>query len=95
MNLGASQAGSLFSRWASLAVSAFTLGDSCAGIHGICYFNPLERLTEFLYYATHPSLQSIVFISVFSTFFIFFYITIYAFGLLLQEQAQPIPQEIS
>ena len=58
-------------------------------------FNPLERLKEFLYYSTHPSLQSIVFISVFSTFFIFFYITIYAFGLLLHEQAPPIPQEIA
>jgi len=58
-------------------------------------FNPFERLTEFLYYATHPSLQSIIFIGVFSTFFIFFYITIYAFGLLLQEQTQKIAQEIS
>ena len=56
-------------------------------------FNPLERLRDFLYYAAHPSLQSIVFISVFAAFFIFFYITIYAFGLLLHEQAQPIPQE--
>jgi len=58
------------------------------------FFNPLERLTDFLHYATHPSMQSIIFIGVFSTFFIFFYITIYAFGLLLQEQAQKIPQEI-
>lgn len=58
-------------------------------------FNPLERLTQFLYYATHPSVQSIRFIGIFSTFFIFFYITIYAFSLLLQEQAQQIPQEIS
>lgn len=58
-------------------------------------FNPLTRLTEFLSYATHPSLQSIIFISVFSTFFIFFYVTIYAFGLLLQEQAQPIYKEIT
>ncbi len=55
--------------------------------------NPLARLNEFLYYASHPSLQSIIFISVFSTFFVFFYITIYAFGLLLQEQAQPIYKE--
>jgi uncharacterized membrane protein len=59
------------------------------------FFNPLERLTEFLYYVTNPSLQSIIFISVFATFFIFFYITIYAFGLLLNEQAQKVPQEIS
>ena len=58
-------------------------------------FNPLARLTDFLYYAAHPSLQSIVFIGVFSTFFIFFYVTIYAFGLLLHEQAPPIPQEIA
>jgi uncharacterized membrane protein len=57
-------------------------------------FNPLQRLNEFAYYATHPSLQSIIFISVFSTFFIFFYITIYAFGLLLQEQAQPMHKEV-
>lgn len=55
--------------------------------------NPFARLTDFTYYAMHPSLQSIIFISVFSTFFIFFYITIYAFGLLQQEQAQPIYKE--
>lgn len=58
-------------------------------------FNPFQLLKDFLYYATHPSLQSIIFIGVFSTFFIFFYITIYAFGLLLNEQAQKIPQGIS
>ena len=57
--------------------------------------HPLGRLTEFIFYATHPSLQSIIFISVFSTFFIFFYVTIYAFGLLLQEQTQRILQEVS
>jgi uncharacterized membrane protein len=58
-------------------------------------FNPLERLHDFMYYATHPSLQSIIFISVFSGFFIFFYVTLYAFGLLLQEQAPGISQEMS
>ncbi|MBI2332103.1 MAG: DUF1361 domain-containing protein [Chloroflexi bacterium] len=58
--------------------------------------HPFERLREFLQYATHPSLQSIVFISVFSSLFIFIYITTYAFGLLFQEQAQhAIPQDIS
>jgi len=57
------------------------------------FFNPLVRLTEFLQYASHPSLQAIVFISVFSTFFIFFYVTTYAFGLLLQEQAQKNQEE--
>ena len=58
------------------------------------FFHPLERLHDFMYYASHPSMQSIVFISVFSAFFIFFYVTLYAFGLLLQEQAPRIPQEI-
>ena len=57
-------------------------------------FSPLEYLHDFMYYATHPSLQSIVFISVFSAFFILFYITLYAFGLLLQEQAPRISQEL-
>jgi len=47
---------------------------------------PMERLSEFFLYAAHPSMQSIIFIGVFSTFFIFFYVTVYAFGLLLQEQ---------
>ena len=56
--------------------------------------NPYDRLMEFLYYATHPSLRSIIFIGVFAAFFIFVYITLYAFGLLFQEQAQHIPQEI-
>lgn len=59
------------------------------------FFHPLERLRDFMYYASHPSMQSIIFISVFSAFFIFFYVTLYAFGLLLQEQApRMIPQEI-
>jgi len=57
-------------------------------------FHPVERLNDFLYYATHPSLQSIIFISVFSSFFIFIYITLYAFGLLFQEQTHHVSQEI-
>lgn len=56
--------------------------------------HPVQRLNDFLYYAMNPSLQSIVFISVFSAFFIFIYITLYAFGLLFQEQMQYAPQEI-
>lgn len=58
-------------------------------------FHPWERLREFIYYATHPSLQSIIFISVFSSLFIFIYIATYAFGLLFQEQTQKITQDIS
>lgn len=57
--------------------------------------HPYERLSEMLYYVLHPSLRSIMFISVFSSLFIFIYITTYAFGLLFQEQAQPIQQDIS
>ena len=55
---------------------------------------PFGILHAFTNYASHPSMQPIVFISVFSAFFIFFYVTLYAFGLLLQEQAPRIPQEI-
>jgi uncharacterized membrane protein len=51
-------------------------------------FSPLTRLTEFLYYASRPSIQSIVFIAIFSAFFLFIYVSIYTFGLLLHEQAQ-------
>lgn len=50
--------------------------------------NPRDRFIEFLYYSTHPSLQSILFISIFATFFVFIYITVYTLGLLLQEQTQ-------
>ena len=57
------------------------------------FFNPLGRLTEFTHYALHPSLQSILFISIFASFFLFFYVTLYTFGLLLQEQTNPIRQE--
>ena len=57
--------------------------------------HPYDRLREMLYYVMHPSLQSIVFISIFSSLFIFIYITTYAFGLLFQDQAQPIKQDIS
>jgi uncharacterized membrane protein len=54
---------------------------------------PLERFTEFMYYATHPSMRSILFISTFSLFFLFVYITLYAFGLLFQEQARHTLQD--
>lgn len=57
--------------------------------------DPLQRLREFAYYATHPSLQSIVFIGVFSALFIFIYVSTYALGLLFQEQARQVPQDIS
>jgi uncharacterized membrane protein len=52
--------------------------------------NPQAKLMEFIYYATHPSLQSIIFITIFAALFIFIYITVYTFGLLLQEQTQKI-----
>jgi uncharacterized membrane protein len=51
-------------------------------------FHPIERLKEFAFYATHPSLQSIIFITVFSSLFIFIYISTYTFGLLFQEHAR-------
>ncbi|MCQ3936596.1 MAG: DUF1361 domain-containing protein [Chloroflexi bacterium] len=57
--------------------------------------SPKQRLAEFLHYAANPSLQSIVFISVFSALFIFIYVSTYTFGLLLQEQTNKAPQEIS
>jgi uncharacterized membrane protein len=58
-------------------------------------FRPLELLQELIQYALNPSMQSIAFISIFSTFFTFIYITLYAFGLLFQEQAHHISQEIT
>jgi uncharacterized membrane protein len=54
---------------------------------------PLDLLWELIQYALNPSIQSLVFISVFSSFFIFIYVTVYAFGLLFQEQAHPQSQE--
>jgi uncharacterized membrane protein len=57
-------------------------------------FAPRQRFTEFLYYATHPSLQSIIFISVFSALFIFIYVSTYTFGLLLQEQGVRTRQDL-
>jgi uncharacterized membrane protein len=57
------------------------------------FFQPLERFTEFMYYATHPSMRSIVFISTFALFFLFVYVTLYAFGLLFQEQARQTIQD--
>jgi uncharacterized membrane protein len=51
-------------------------------------FNPRDRFVELIYYSSNPSLQSIMFIGIFSALFIFIYITIYTFGLLLQEQIQ-------
>ena len=52
-------------------------------------FHPVARLGDILHYAANPSLQSIMFIAVFSTLFIFIYISTYSFGLLLQEQQKP------
>ncbi len=52
--------------------------------------NPQQKMFEFIYYSTHPSLQSILFISIFAALFVFIYVTIYTFGLLLQEQTQKI-----
>jgi uncharacterized membrane protein len=57
------------------------------------FFQPLERFTEFMYYATHPSMRSIIFISTFALFFLFVYVTLYAFGLLFQEQARQTIQD--
>lgn len=57
--------------------------------------HPVARLKEFVFYAAHPSLQSIVFIGVFSALFIFIYVSIYALGLLFQEQARQVPQDVS
>jgi len=57
------------------------------------FLQPLERFTEFMYYATHPSMRSIMFISTFALFFLFVYITLYAFGLLFHEQARQTFQD--
>ncbi len=57
-------------------------------------FRPLELLQELIQYILNPPIQAIGFISVFSAFFIFIYVTVYAFGLLFHEQAHPISQEI-
>jgi uncharacterized membrane protein len=55
--------------------------------------DPLSRLSDFLYYAMRPSLQSVLFIGIFSAFFLFIYLTIYTFGLLLNEQAHQSQKE--
>jgi len=57
--------------------------------------HPIRRLAEVMLYASHPSLQSILFVGVFSTFFLFIYITLYAFGLFFQEQSPYAAREIS
>jgi uncharacterized membrane protein len=57
-------------------------------------FRPLERFSEFIYYAIHPSARSILFVGTFATFFLFVYITLYAFGLLFQEQTRQAIQDV-
>jgi uncharacterized membrane protein len=52
------------------------------------FLRPLERIPEFMYYASHPSPQSILFIGIISALLIFLYITLYAFGLLFVEQGR-------
>lgn len=51
-------------------------------------FDPAAKLGDLLTYAMNPSLQSIMFISIFSSLFIFIYVATYSFGLLLQEQQE-------
>jgi uncharacterized membrane protein len=58
------------------------------------FLHPLERLADFLYYASHPSMQSIEFISVFAIFLLFIYINLYAFGLLFREQTRQVTQDV-
>ena len=49
--------------------------------------NPTDLARQFVSGAQDPSLRSIGFIAIFSGFFLFVYITLYAFGHLLQEPA--------
>jgi uncharacterized membrane protein len=58
---------------------------------------PLELPKELIQYMLNPPMQAVGFISIFSAFFIFIYVTVYAFGLLFHEQAHlnPISQEIT
>jgi uncharacterized membrane protein len=51
-------------------------------------FHPAAKLNDLLHYAANPSLQSLVFISIFSTLFIFIYTATYSFGLLFKEQQE-------
>jgi uncharacterized membrane protein len=51
-------------------------------------FDPVAKLGELLTYAMNPSLQSILFISIFSSLFLFIYVATYSFGLLLHEQQE-------
>jgi len=50
------------------------------------FLDPLVRMSDFMYYASHPSMRSIMFIGAFSAFFLFSYISLYTFGYLVQEQ---------
>jgi uncharacterized membrane protein len=58
-------------------------------------FQPFELLRELIQFILNPTLQLVAFISVFSAFFIFIYVTLYTFGLFFQEQAHLRSQEIS
>ena len=52
--------------------------------------NPFGIATELVNQAMDPSLRSIGFISLYALFFLFVYITLYAFGHLLQEQPERV-----
>jgi uncharacterized membrane protein len=55
---------------------------------------PLVRISDLMYYAAHPSMQSIIFIGGFSAFFLTLYVTLYTLGLLFQEQAKRVFEEV-
>ena len=52
--------------------------------------NPFGIASELLNQAADPSVRSIGFISLYALFFLFVYITLYAFGHLLQEQSEQV-----
>jgi len=52
--------------------------------------NPFGIASELLNQAMDPSIRSIGFISLYALFFLFVYVTLYAFGHLLQEQSERV-----
>jgi uncharacterized membrane protein len=85
-----------FGRWVGWGFVAVVAALSAAGIYAGRFLrwnswdifdNPKGMLLLTVQHAQDPSLQSVVFISLFTAFFLFLYITLYTFGHLLVERS--------
>jgi len=85
-----------FGRWVGWGFVLFVAGITSIGVYvgRFLRWNSWDIFANFgsmaqfsLYYILHPTTRSLIFASLFTSFFLFIYLTLYAFGHLLLERA--------